>query len=258
SDLEGLHPFEPVEVELMRPLSHIEHNLVAVGSHDLCLDILADLLRKRQNKVTLGSTHVGSLGGLMAIRNGTCHLAGSHLLDAGDGSYNTSFIKRYLPEVPVRVVHLVQRNQGLIVATGNPKNIDGFEDLLREDITFVNRQAGSGTRVLLDHELEARSIDPAGIIGYDTVEFTHMAVAVAVLSGAAHVGLGIRAAARALGLDFIDVVFEHYELVIPESCFHDRSIQTLLEIVNSDEFKGRVRELGGYDTSLAGQTRTIP
>ena len=258
SDLEGLHAFEPVEVELLRPLSQIEHNLVAVGSHDLCLDILADLLKKRQNNVTLGSTHVGSLGGLMAIRHGTCHLAGSHLLDADDGSYNTSFVKRYLAEVPVRIVHLVRRNQGLMVAPGNPKNIEGFADLLREEVTFVNRQGGSGTRVLLDYELDRRSMDSSGIIGYETIEFTHMAVAVAVLSGAADVGLGIRAAARALGLEFIDVVYENYELVIPEEFFDSTPIETLLEIINSAEFAKRVMKLGGYDTSLTGQTRSIP
>ena len=155
----------------------------------------------------------------------------------------------------MRVVHLVEREQGLIVPVGNPKAILGFDELLRPDVSFVNRQGGSGTRVLFDYELGQRGIDPAAISGYGTVEFTHMAVAVAVLSGAADVGLGIAAAARALRLDFLPVATEAYELVIPEALFETPGIQLLLDVIRSPEFAQRVHELGGYGTVRTGQVR---
>ena len=255
ADLEGLHAFEPAEVELLRPIEDIDTHLVAVGSHDMCLDVLADLLRARGAGLTLRSSHVGSLGGLKAVKAGACHLAGTHLLDPTDGSYNTTYIRRYLPDTPVRVVHLVEREQGLIVPAGNPLGIHGFDELARPHVSFVNRQGGSGTRVLLDYELRKRDIDPAAISGYETTEFTHMAVAVAVLSGAADAGLGIAAAARALGLDFVPVATETYELVIPEALFEDPDLQLLLDVIRSPEFARRVDELGGYDPARAGQTR---
>ncbi len=192
ADREGVRPDEEVGVELLRPREEIERHVVAVGSHDLCLDVIDDLLRERRTGVTLSSTHVGSLAGLLAIRDGRCHLAGSHLLDPEDGSYNVGYLERYLAGVPVRLVHLVTREQGLIVAKGNPKGIRGFEDLARADVTFINRQGGSGTRVLLDYELGRRGIPAGEIAGYETEEYTHLAVAVAVKSGAADAGLGPR------------------------------------------------------------------
>ncbi len=216
ADLEGLHPDREVAVELLRPLAEIERNIVVVGSHDLCLDVLADLLKEEQTGLSLSSSHVGSLAGIMAIRNGLCHLAGSHLLDPDDGSYNTTDVARYLADVPVRLINLVTREQGLMIVKGNPGAIGGFEDLTRDGVTFINRQGGSGTRVLLDYELAKRGIPAGDISGYETEEFTHMAVAVAVMSGAADAGLGIRSAARALDLDFLPVTSERYDLIIPE------------------------------------------
>jgi len=253
TDLEGVLPHEPASVELLRPLEDIEQNLVAVGSHDLCLDLLADLLRGRQAGVSLSSSHVGSLGGIMAIKNGLCHLAGSHLLDTTDGTYNTSYVARYLADIPVELVTLVDREQGLIVRPGNPSGIEGITDLVRSGITFVNRQGGSGTRVLLDYQLEKLGIAADAIAGYETEEFTHMAVAVAVLSGAADVGLGILGAARALGLDFVPVVSERYDLIIPRAHFDSPGIQLLLDVIRSDEFRARVDALGGYSTARTGQ-----
>ena len=253
TELEGLKPSELVEVELLRPLDDVERNLVSVGSHDLCLDLIADLLRARQTGVTMSSSHVGSLGGIMAVKRGVCHLAGSHLLDTTDGSYNKSYIKKYLPDMKVRLVHLVEREQGLIVRAGNPGEVQGLEDLTRKDIAFINRQGGSGTRVLLDYELEKRGISSSDIAGYETEEFTHMAVALAVLSGAADVGLGILEAARTLKLDFIPVVSERYDLIIPEKFFDSAGIQLLLEIIRSADFKRRVNELGGYRTAMTGE-----
>ncbi len=255
SNLEGVHADQDVSVELLRPLSVVEENLVCVGSHDLCLDVLADLLRARGSGVTLSSSHVGSLGGLRALRSGACHLAGSHLLDPADGTYNSGVVRRVLGEAPVRLVHLVQRQQGLLVPRDNPKAIRGLADLSRPDLQFVNRQGGSGTRVLLDYELGRLGIEPADVRGYAVEEYTHMAVAVAVLSGAADVGLGIRAAARALDLDFVPVATEDYELVIPEAFFEHPGVQRLLEVVASDAFRDRVAALGGYGTSRTGEVR---
>jgi len=193
------------------------------------------------------------MGGLMAIKRGVCHLAGSHLLDTEDGSYNISYIKRYIPEVNVKLVNLVIRDQGLIIQPGNPKGIKGIEDLGRNDISFINRQGGSGTRILLDYKLKQLDIDPSTIKGYEDEEFTHMSVAVAVLSGTADVGLGIYAAAKALNLDFIPVVTEQYDLVIPEIHFESENIQILLEIINTANFKKPVEALGGYSTEKTGE-----
>lgn len=250
--IEGVAQGEPVEAELIRPLSSIENTLVVVGSHDNTLDLLTDELRAGKGGVVLSSSHVGSMGGLMAIKRGACHLAGAHLLDTENGTYNVSYIRRYLPGIGVRLVNLVLRDQGLIVAPGNPKRIGGIEDLARPDVSFINRQGGSGTRILLDYRLNQLGIDPAAIRGYQTEEYTHMAVAVAVLSGAVDAGLGIYAAARALSLDFVPVVTEEYDLVIPEVHFNTEKIQILLETINSKPFQDRVAVLGGYSTEKTG------
>ncbi len=254
--VEGLKDDEPVTAELLRPLSSIKNTIVVVGSHDNTLDVLADQIRATHSSLTLSSSHVGSMGGLMAIKRGVCHMAGSHLLDTEDGSYNISYLKKYLPDDwtngRIKLVNLVIRDQGLIVAPGNPKKIMGIEDLGREDVRFINRQAGSGTRILLDYRLKQLGIDPGNIIGYENEEFTHMSVAVAVLSNTVDVGLGIYAAAKALDLDFIPVVTEQYDLVIPKAYFESKNIQIMLETINTVEFKKRVQALGGYSTEKTG------
>ncbi len=250
--VEGVKAGEPVEAELLKDLAEIENTVVVVGSHDNTLDILANQMRVRDFRFSLSSSNVGSLGGLIALRNGYCHAAGSHLLDTDTGTYNISYIKRYLPDLRVKLVNLVYRQQGLIVLRGNPKGITGIEDLARDDITFINRQAGSGTRILLEYELAKLDVTPEHIKGYDQEEFTHMSVAVNVLSGAADMGLGIYAAARALNLDFVPIVTEEYDLVIPEEFFEDEKIQLMLEVIRSQPFKELVRQLGGYDTSKTG------
>ena len=252
-NLEGIRPNEPVTAELLRPLSSVNNTIVVVGSHDNTLDVLSDQIRSGHKNLTLSSSHVGSMGGLMAIKKGVCHLAGSHLLDTRDGTYNLSYIRKYLPDTKVKLVNLVMRDQGLIVLPKNPKRIRGIEDLSRKDITFINRQAGSGTRILLDYRLKQMGIDPSQVDGYENEEFTHMSVAVTVLSGAVDVALGIYAAARALDLDFIPVVTEQYDLVIPEIYFESENIQILLETIRTPEFKHRVQALGGYSTERTGQ-----
>ncbi len=248
---EGIDMGAQVEVELLRTAAEVDRTLVVIGSHDLTLDLLADALIPHD--IFLSSSHVGSLGGLLALKSGSAHFTTSHLLDEESGVYNWAYIRRYLPEIPVRVFHGVMREQGFIVPKGNPKNIRGFEDLLREEVTFINRQAGAGTRVLLDYHLNQAGIDSADIKGYHMEEYTHTSVAVAVLSGVADVGMGVLAAARALGLDFVPVATEQYDLVIPEEYIEDDKIVTLLEIMRSPGFKERIAALGGYGVERTGE-----
>jgi putative molybdopterin biosynthesis protein len=229
------------------------NTVVIIGSHDINIDILADEIRRQGHNIRISSGNVGSLGGLIALKKGSCHMAGSHLLDTETGEYNISYIKRYLKGVRISLFHLVLRDQGLIVAKGNPKGIKGIEDLAGSDIVFVNRQAGSGTRVLFDYKLDQLGIGPKAIKGYDHDEFTHMAVAVDVLSGAADCGMGIFAAARALDLDFVPMVREQYDLVIPSAMVEQPNIKVVLDTIRSRHFRERVAALGGYDPSKSGE-----
>lgn len=250
---EGLNENEVAEVELLKPLDEIANTVVMVGSHDLTLDLLANLLGKYYPPVFLSSHSVGSLGGILAIKNGNCHMAGSHLLDPETGEYNFPYIHTYLDGIEVKVIHLVFREQGLIVQRGNPRKIKGLDDLLRKDITFINRQKGSGTRILLDHTLKGLFLNPDQIRGYEKEEFTHMAVASTVASGIADAGLGILPAARAMNLDFISIAKERYDLIIPTLYFKDEKVQKVIETIRSDEFKGMVSQMGGYDVSRTGE-----
>jgi putative molybdopterin biosynthesis protein len=251
--VEGFKDDDAVKAEILKPRGAIRNTVVIVGSHDNSLDVIADELKAGGSGLSLSSSHVGSMGGLMAVKRGLCHLAGSHLLNTEDGSYNTAYIQRLLPEKKVRLVNLVLRDQGFIVPKGNPLGIQGIEDLSRPEITFINRQGGAGTRILLDYRLDQVGLSPEKIKGYHNEEFTHMSVAVAVLSGAADMGLGIYAAAKALELDFIPVVTEQYDLVIPDEFFETDKIQTLLAIIATAEFKERVMALGGYSTERTGE-----
>lgn len=253
SSSEGESKGSTVQLELLRPLETIERTILCTGSHDLTLDLLHDFLRKSIPAYPLASTHVGSLGGIMAIREDMTHIAGSHLLDPESGDYNTSYIEQYLGEKNIALITLVHRQQGFIVPPDNPKNIKSVADLLREDITFINRQAGSGTRVLLDYELNKKGIDTDDIRGYDNEEYTHMSVAVAVLSGKADTGLGILAAAKALQLDFVPMTEERYDLIIPNQFLEMPSISRLMEIIQTKDFKNAVEQLGGYSTRETGQ-----
>lgn len=250
---EGLDENEETEVELLKPVEEIMHTVVMVGSHDLTLDLLANLLGRFYPPIFFSFHHVGSLGGILALKNGICHMAGVHLLDPGTGEYNFPYLRQYLKGINVRVVHLVYREQGLIVQKGNPKDIQGLKDLTRQEITFINRQKGSGTRILLDHTLKSLSIAPAQIHGYEKEEFTHMAVASTVASGISDAGLGILPAAKALGLDFIPISKERYDIAIPPLSFEDEKIQKVIGTIRSDEFKEMVSQMGGYDVSRTGE-----
>ncbi len=253
SNSEGVQETEKIDAELFKPLIEIEKTIVITGSHDNTLDILSDQIRKDNMDFSISSSHVGSMGGLMAIKKGACHIAGAHLLDPEDGSYNISYIKKYLKGEKIRLVNLVMRDQGLIIPKNNPKNLKGVEDLQRDDISFINRQSGAGTRILLDYKLDKLGIKPDQIKGYTNEEYTHMSVAVDVLSGKADAGLGINAAAIALNLDFIPVITEEYDLVIPERFFNTDKIQVLLETIKSKMFQQRVLDLGGYSTEKTGE-----
>ena len=249
---EGVEAEKPVLTELLLSPELLEQTLVVIGSHDNTLDVLATLLRRHHPNLRLSSAHVGSTGGLLALQNHRAHLGGCHLFDPETGSYNVPYIKRLLPELPLKLINLVHRAQGLMVLPDNPKRIQGFQDLIRPGVQFSNRQRGSGTRILLDYQLAQLGIKPQAIQGYQQEEYTHMAVAVNVLSGAADAGLGIMAAARALGLKFIPVVTERYDLVVPETTFADGRFQKLWAIIRSEEFKTTVAAMGGYDTRDTG------
>ncbi len=250
---EGLNEDEAAQVELLRPVEEILNTIVMVGSHDLTLDILANQLGRFYPPIFFSSHPVGSLGGILAIKNGICHMAGLHLLDPETGEYNFPYLRQYLKGIAFRVIHLVYREQGLMVRRGNPKKIKGLKDLLRKDITFINRQKGSGTRILLDHTLKTLLLGPSQIQGYEKEEYTHMAVASTVASGIADAGLGILPAAKAMGLDFTPVAKERYDIVIPSIYFEDEKVQRVIETIRSDEFKKMVSQMGGYDVSRTGE-----
>jgi putative molybdopterin biosynthesis protein len=254
---EGLNDNEATEVELLKPLDEITNTVVMVGSHDLTLDLLANLLGKYYPPIFLSSHSVGSLGGILAIKDGNCHMAGSHLLDPETGEYNFPYIRAYLNGIEVKVIHLVFREQGLFVQRGNPKKVRGLDDLLRKNITFVNRQKGSGTRILLDHTLKNLSLDSNQIRGYEKEEFTHMGVASTVATGVADAGLGILSAARAMGLDFIPIARERYDVIIPSIYFEDEKVLKVIETIRSDEFKRTALQMGGYDVSRTGEELSI-
>jgi len=254
---EGIGAGQEVLVELFRSPRDIRNTIVCIGSHDNALDVLTNFLKKKHPELSFSSAHVGSMGGLLALKRGEAHCAGTHLLDEATGEYNVSYIKKLLPDTRIVLVNLVHRTQGFIVPKGNPKNIRGFEDLIRDDVTFVNRQTGAGTRLLTDLYFKRLGIDPKTVKGYHHEEFTHMAVAAAVLSGAADTGLGVLSAAQALDLDFVPVASERYDLAILAEYYNDPMLQALLGIIREDTaFRDQIRSMGGYDVSDMG--RVIP
>ncbi len=253
---QGMPAGDPVQVRLYRSLSEIEHTIFANGSHDITLDLLAQFLAERDRRLV--SANVGSQGGLVALRRGEAHLAGSHLLDPASGEYNLTFIPQYLPDIPVVIMALVERAQGLMVSRGNPKGIHSLQDLARSDISFVNRQRGAGTRVLLDHELNLLGIAPDQVKGYNQEEYTHLAVAAAIASGRADTGLGIAAAAQALDLDFVSLFQERYDLIIPSDVFTSSLLAPLLEILDDLRFRQAVSAMPGYEIRMMGKIIAQP
>lgn len=250
---EGINAGEEVEIELLRPEGEIANTIVFSGSHDLSIGVLEDCLKRRAPELKISAANVGSLGGLLALSRGEAHVAGCHLLDPKTGAYNLPDVARVLGRRSgVRIVNLVVREQGLIVAKGNPKRIRGLRDLVRPEVRYVNRQLGAGTRVLLDYKLKKLRIRPEAIDGYEREEFTHMAVASAVASGLADCGLGVRSAAAALGLHFIPVEREDYDLVMRGDFAESARGRLLVDVIRSAEFQNAVLKLGGYDVRKSG------
>jgi putative molybdopterin biosynthesis protein len=248
--VQGLEAGQPVQVRLYRKRTELDRTIFCIGSHDLTLDLLAQFLAEHDRR--LASANVGSQGGLIALRRGEAHLAGSHLLNPETGEYNISYIRQYLPGVPVKVIALVGRDQGLIVQKANPRGIRRLEDLVRPEVQFVNRQRGAGTRVLLDYHLGLLGLPPERIAGYDQEEYTHLGVAAAIASGRADCGLGIAAAAQALDLEFIPLFQERYDLVIPKQFAEGELLAPLFDVLADRRFREAVSQLTGYDVSVMG------
>lgn len=255
--VEGIAAGETVMLEPLREVEEIERQLLVIGSHDITLDIADDLLR-RGGGPGLSSAHVGSMGGLAALKRGECHLAGTHLLDELTGDYNLSYVRRFFPEGGVALVNLCFRVQGLIVAPGNPLGLRTLKDVAERGARFINRQSGSGTRLLLDYELRRRSIAPDQITGYHRELYTHLAVAAAIAGGGADAGLGILAAARALGLDFVPLAEERYDLAIRGDALASGPVRDLLAVLATQEFRDAVAALGGYDLRDCGRLLLSP
>lgn len=247
---QGMPASSLVNVRLYRSPQELSRTILAIGSHDLLLDILAQFLAKQGRRLI--SANVGSLGGLIALRRGEAHLAGSHLLHPATGEYNLAAIQQYLPDLSVKIVVLVEREQGLMLPRGNPHQLQGLTDLARPGIRFVNRQRGAGTRVLLDYHLEQHHLSPQQINGYDHEEYTHLAVAAAIASGRADCGLGIASAAQALELDFLPLFQERYDLIIPSVHFESDLLLPLLELLSSPQLHQAIATMPGYNSRLTG------
>jgi molybdate-binding protein/DNA-binding transcriptional regulator YhcF (GntR family) len=225
------------------------------GSHDLSLELLSGWTRGEAVRVTWQPS--SSLGGLFALASGDCDLAGCHLLDAESGEYNAPFVRRVLPGEPVDLITLAEREQGLIVATGNPLGIREVGDVARPGVRYVNRPRGAGTRVLLDHLLAGAAIAASAVVGYEREEPTHLAVAGAIAAGTADAGLGIGAAARALGLGFVPLARERYELALRPATAERVGVRSVLGALSNPAFAAAVEALDGYDTREMGGIRRV-
>lgn len=252
-DTEGYEAGAQVEVQLLKSIKEIENTLVVIGSHDPLIDIVSDIMRRVYPGKFISSAHVGSISGIMAVKRGEAHLAGIHLLDADTGEYNVSYIKKYFPNEKIVRISCVNRIQGLMVQPGNPAFIKDLGDLSSKGLKYVNRQKGSGTRILFDYLLGRNSISTGSIHGYEREEFTHMSVAALVASGSANAGMGIFAAAKAFGLDFIPMYEEQYEFIMPERFLNLESVGYFIKILSSDEFKNSLERLGGYKIENSGK-----
>ena len=252
---EGYEAGSSVQIRLLRPLCELQNTLVAIGSHDPLLDEISNFLHRKHPDLYMASSHVGSMGGIMAVRRGETHMAGIHLLNEKDGTYNTAFVQKYFPKGGVRVIECVGRTQGIMVAAGNPKNIPNINSLKTPGIRYVNRQKGSGTRILIDYLCKQEQIDTSAIYGYDREEFTHTSVAAQIASGSADAGMGIYSAARLYGLDFIPICIEQYDLLIPDSAWETDVVQKVIEILKSEEFSQKLTEMGGYTLEHPGEVR---
>ena len=253
--VEGYEAGSEVTVRLLKKREALSRTLVAIGSHDPLLDEISDLLHSSDPSLHMSSTHVGSMGGIMAVKRGETHIAGVHLLNEADGVYNTAFIRKYFPQGGVRLVECVGRTQGLMLQKGNPKNIQGISDLTQPGVRYVNRQKGSGTRILIDYLCRKGGIAADSIYGYDREEFTHTSVAAQIASDTADAGMGIFSAAKLYDLDFLPICMEQYDLLIPDEAWDTELVQRLIGILKSDAFWKRLEALGGYELHHPGEVR---
>ena len=251
--LEGFEAGSEVNIRLLCSEEKLKNTVVVIGSHDPLLDELGDMLHVADNDVYMSSSHVGSMGGIMAIRRGEAHAAGCHLLDTATGSYNLSFIRKYFPKGGVKLIRCVGRQQGMMVAKGNPLKIQKFSDISRDGVRYVNRQKGSGTRILTDYLCKQENLDVDAIYGYDREELTHTSVAVQIVSGSADAGMGIYSAAKLYDLDFIPICIEEYDLIVPDHAWDTPQVQQMISVLKSEEFKNKILALGGYTVENPGE-----
>lgn len=249
----GFEQGEEAEIELYKPLQQIDNTMVFAGSHDMTLDLLASAVHRHDAGRFLSSAHVGSMGGILAIRKGDAHAAGVHLLDESTGEYNVSFAEKYLGDLPFVLVNLVYRQQGWIVPAGNPAGIHTVNDLLQDGLIYINRQRGAGTRLLFDYLLKQADIQPEQVYGYNREDFSHLSVAAAVAGGTADCGLGILSAAKVFGLDFVPVAEERYDLLMTKEFYESDAGKSLLSVITSESFRTEVEELGGYSCRDTGK-----
>jgi putative molybdopterin biosynthesis protein len=247
---EGISEGSEVEVELLKDMEKIEKNLVVIGSHDLIIDVIGD-------KMPITSAHTGSMGGIMALIRGECHIAPIHLLDEESGVYNIPYIKKYFAGKTMALIRVVGRSQGLILPKGNPLNIRDIETIAEKGYAFANRQRGSGTRVLFDYLLKQKKIPPKSIVSYEKEYNTHLAVAVAVENGVADAGLGIGSAANLMGLDFIKLGDEEYSFLTTEENLADERVQNLIGLLRSEKIKQKFDAFGDYTTERIGEIEII-
>lgn len=250
-DSEGAEAGSEVEVVLHRDLNSLDKTVVSIGSHDLILDIIADMLPNLFNGANLSSAHVGSMGGILALKNGEAHIAPVHLLDENSGTYNEKILTSLLADRPMALIKGVGRTQGIMVRGGNPSGITGVKDLSR--CRYINRQRGAGTRVLLDYMLKQAKIEPESISGYDREAATHMAVAAAIAGGSADAGMGILSAVKVMDLDFIPVGNEEYDFAVPAEYLELQHVQAFIKTLKHPDFLKKLDELGGYTYERCGE-----
>ncbi len=251
SGVQGQAAGGKVSVRLYSKMNKVEKNIFIIGSHDLSIDILAQFLSRHDR--TIRASNVGSIGGLLALQRGVAHVAGAHLFDPETKLYNLPFIAEYVPDIPVKIIGLVERQQGLIVKRGNPEGINSLEDLIRPEISFINRQRGSGTKILLDYHLKEAKINASQISGYKQEEYTHLSVAAAVAAGRADSGLGIHAAASALELDFVPLFKERYDLIIPIEFVDSELLKPVWKVLEDPDFRKAIDALPGCSSLPLGK-----
>lgn len=252
-ELEGYEAGSEVSVRLLSPMEKLEHTLVVIGSHDPLLDELGDMLHVANPQLYMSSSHVGSMGGIMAIRRGEAHAAGCHLLDTSTGEYNVSFLKKYFPKGGVKLIRCVGRQQGLMVAKGNPLGIQRFADIAQPGLRYVNRQKGSGTRILTDYLCKRDGLDVDAIYGYDREELTHTSVAAQIANGSADAGMGIYSAAKLYDLAFLPICVEEYDLIVPDDAWETPMVRQLIATLKSDAFREKILSMGGYTLDRPGE-----